>query len=395
MKKNKRKVLFAFDGYLYVNDSFEFYGVHVNEKIKKRYLQLGDQVSFLMRKKHLDSTNDNSKLSKIESDNFSFIEVPNFKSIRKLFKYYNEAKQLIEEAVKKHDIIIARLPTAIGRLAIQSAQKYNKPHLAEFVGCTFDAYWNYNWLGKIIAHYKMAQMKTLVKDLPYVIYVTREFLQNRYPTKGKTIDCSNVELYDIQSQDLEKRLRRIQSTNIKEMTLATVAAIDVPYKGQDDVIKAIAQLNRKNGWQLRYLIIGQGDDERLKRIAREEGVQDFVEILGSIAHAKVFDQLRDIDLYIQPSKQEGLPRAMIEAMSVACPALGAKTAGIPELIENQCIFQPGRVSELISTIQKIDQSWLKEQSILNFETTKKYHKHVLEKKRADFYQMFLEESNFD
>lgn len=394
MSNRKRKVLFAFDGYIYTDNKGSHYGVHVNEAIKQRYLHLGDHVSFLMRGKKLEAGIGSSNFSPINSEKFSFIEVPNFKTIRTWIKNKKRAIQLINTAVLEHDIIIARLPTAIGRLAILAARKYNKPHMVEFVGCTFDAYWNYNWQGKLIAHYKLAQMRKLVNDVPYIMYVTKEFLQNRYPSRGKQIQCSNVELEGFNQIDLDNRLRRIKHSNIQEMTLCTIAAIDVPYKGQDDVIEAIGILNRKMGWNLQYKIIGQGNPTRLNNLARKHGISDSVNIIGSIPHSEIFDHLRDIDLYIQPSKQEGLPRALIEAMSVACPALGAKTAGIPELLIGEAIFPAGKILNIVNRVRSIDKKWLKNQAKNNFEVAQEYQKHYLERKRKDFYQDFLNDTTY-
>ena len=44
--------------------------------------------------------------------------------------------------------------------------------------------------------------------------------------------------------------------------------------------------------------------------------------MGGVPHNKIFQLLDDIDLYIQPSLQEGLPRSVVEAMSRACPIIG-------------------------------------------------------------------------
>lgn len=392
--KPKRKVLFAFDGYLYQDVDGAYFGVYVDAATKNRYLSLGDHVTFLMRLESLEEGG-NHRYSPILSDNFSFIEVPNFKSIRRWVKYHRKAKKVIEAAVKENDVVVARLPSAIGRLTIEAAKKFDKPHLVEFVGCTFDGYWNYNWKGKLIAHFKLVQMQKLVQGLPYVIYVTKEFLQRRYPTRGKQISCSNVELNALDDSDLIQRLERIHRCNVKEMVVATIAAIDVPYKGQDDIIKVIAHLNNNEGWHLRYKIIGQGNPTRLKEIAQQLGITNDVEIVGSLKHAEVFDQLRDIELYIQPSKQEGLPRALIEAMSVACPALGARTAGIPELLDDRCIFSPGRIQQITQRISSIDQEWLIEQARRNFDVAKDYQKDILENRRKKFYKEFLSDHGFD
>ena len=172
--------------------------------------------------------------------------------------------------------------------------------------------------------------------------------------------------------------------------MCTVAALDVPYKGQVDVIKAIGQL-KKDGVLFKYKLIGQGNPAQLEKAIEKYEVKDLVEIVGPLPHNKVFDFLETIDVYVQPSKQEGLPRAMIEAMSKACPALGARTAGIPELISEECIFKPGNVGEITQKLKRIDTAWLIKQAALNFETAKEYQKEVLEERRKAFYQEFLQD----
>ena len=44
-------------------------------------------------------------------------------------------------------------------------------------------------------------------------------------------------------------------------------------------------------------------------------------------------------VYIQPSRIEGLPRALIEAMSRGCACVGSSVGGIPELLNNQYIHE--------------------------------------------------------
>lgn len=168
----------------------------------------------------------------------------------------------------------------------------------------------------------------------------------KYPTRGRSIHCSNVELQNIEEESLCERIDKINGSENKKLILGTVAAIDVPYKGQDDVINAVGIL-KKEGMAISYKIVGGGNAVMLNKIISQSNVKDRVEIVGRLKHEKVFNFLKGIDLYIQPSKQEGLPRALIEAMSKGCPALGARTAGIPELLSDECIFSPGTVSEIV------------------------------------------------
>src|SRR5699024_9377130 len=124
---------------------------------------------------------------------------------------------------------------------------------------------------------------------------------------------------DIEENSLTERIKKIKQSDSKRLVIGTLAAIDAPYKGQDDVIKAVHEL-KKEGVDVLYKIVGEGDPSRLEKIIAQNGVKNSVDIVGKMKHEKVFDFLKDIDLYIQPSKQEGLPRALVEAMSKACPA---------------------------------------------------------------------------
>lgn len=386
------KVLFAHDGPIYKGDSGDFYGVHLNDPLRKRYLQLGDHVTFVMRVLEL-SEDDAQKFSKISNENFDVVSVPNFKSIRLFLKNQRKASKIIGDAVQQSDIVVSRMPSAIGTLAIQYARQYNKPFLVEYVACTYDAYWNYSWKGKLVAHYYLFKQKWIMRSVPYTIYVTKKFLQERYPTRGQSINCSNVELKPVGADVLTARLEKISRMKPgQRLIIGTVAALDVRYKGQDDVICAIAKL-KKQGLEFEYQLVGQGNPAYLRSIIEEYGVQDLVTIVGPLRHDQIFDFYDRIDLYIQPSKQEGLPRALIESMSRACPAFGARTAGIPELLSPDTIFDGGDVNDIVRLLAGISNTKMAAMANANFEEAKDYQRDVLHERRLHFFQKFLKENN--
>lgn len=99
-----------------------------------------------------------------------------------------------------------------------------------------------------------------------------------------------------------------------------------------------------------------------------------------------------MDIYVQPSRQEGLPRAMIEAMSRGLPCIGAATGGIPELISAERIFRPGKLAQIVETVAEVcDTSTLADEARANFECAAQYSNTNLNARRTAFYEMFLEE----
>lgn len=354
-----------------------------------QYLSLGTDVTFLMRKKHLYESH-SGKLQKISSEDFNFIELPELMTLSTRIKNSRRANIILKKAVLEHDIIIIRLPSKAGSLAFKYCKKYNKPYIVEFVACVFDAYWNYNWKGKIIAPYFFIKQRLMLRNLTFVIYVTNKFLQSRYPTRGVHIGLSDVELMPVSTDILKKRLFKIKSWDGKSpLILGTIAAIDVPYKGQSDVIKAIYLLKRQNTI-FYYKMVGTGDKSKLQNLIDKYELNNQVEIIGPLPHEKIFSFLDNIDIYIQPSKQEGLPRSVIEAMSRGCPVLGANTGGISELIPENRIFPKGhykRISEMIYFLL-LKEEMMKDAE-RNFIFAKNYNINYLKKKRKLFYEKFL------
>lgn len=295
--------------------------------------------------------------------------------------------------VKNSDVVISRMPSFYGLKAIKYAKKFNKPYLVEMVGCPWDALWNHSIKGKVIAPYMTLKTKIEAKNAAYVLYVTNEFLQKRYPTNGKTVNCSNVALTEFNDDMLENRLKKIQRSE-KIVTIGTTAAVDVRYKGQQYIIEAIGKLKKRGITNFRYEIVGGGSQDYLKSIVEKNNVLDEVSFLGSMPHDKVFGWLETIDIYAQPSKQEGLPRALIEAMSRAVPSLGAKTAGIPELLDAKYIFSntSNNITEICSALVNFSKEDMEIQAKRNYNESKKYDKEIIDTRRKIFFEEFKNHS---
>ena len=383
-----KRVLFAHDGPLEVSPDGVPMGVHYTDALLQRYLQLGSTLTFLMRAKPV-SASEALSYSPLVRSGFSFQSVINAKGPLKFALYARHARKTVCQAVSGHDVIVARLPSLIGSWAFLEAKRLDKPVLVEFVACTWDALWNYGVLGKVTAPYFYLKNRLLLRYSSHTIYVTEQFLQTRYPSRGKSIQCSNVELKSSGEDVFSRRLNRISSTNNERpIILTTVAAVDVPYKDQATVIRALALMGR-DGDRYRYRIVGQGDPALLKKLARELGVFDLIEFVGPVMHSDISVVLDDTDIYIQPSRQEGLPRALIEAMSRGCPALGSNTGGIPELLTVDRIFSKGDIRRLVELIKSYSTDQMMQDAAENWKTAQKYDKEVLASRRAIFFKEFL------
>lgn len=302
-----------------------------------------------------------------------------------LFKplLHMEDKRIIQN-MEECDLVVGRVPCIISYRLYDCAKKLHKPFFSELMGCAWDAYWNHGIVGKIIAPYMYLKMKSVVKNADYGLYVTEKFLQKRYPCKNETVSASNVKINDVTDDVINKREEKISKMDKNNIVLMTSAAVDVRYKGHEYVIKAIPKL-KEHGINVTYYMVGGGDQTYLRKIAEKCGALENVIFTGRLTLDEVFEHLDKADIYIQPSLQEGLPRAMIEAMSRGCVCLGAKTAGIPELVDAECIFKRKSVSSIVKCILAIVKNDFTYYAKRNFEEAKKYKSDVLDERRNKYY----------
>ena len=378
-----------FHDHIFVKYKDDYYTTgSLNANVMKRYINLFGKIRLVTRQKNADKLASQIEPSSIPGTEFA--AVPNYKSPGKIFNYF-KARKIIKREVLNAEYIILRT-SSIANIAARYARKYNKPYLVEVVGCAWDANWNYSLLGKLVAPFAYLAQKKTVRDADFAIYVTNEYLQRKYPNKNNTTNCSNVELTEFDQSTLEQRLEKIKKLDSQDkIIIGTTAAVNVRYKGQQYVIKALSRLKSEGFTNYEYQLAGGGSQDYLRSAAEKYGVSDKVKFLGLMQHDKVLEWLNTIDIYVQPSRQEGLPRALIEAMSRAVPAFGARTAGIPELLDKDFIFSNTRknIDEICSILKSFDKKTMMNQAARNFEEAKKYDKSIIENRRNEFLRQFI------
>ncbi|MCD8232738.1 MAG: glycosyltransferase family 4 protein [Clostridiales bacterium] len=304
----------------------------------------------------------------------------------KLLALLHLRKAPLKKAVTEADIVIVRCSSFIGYFAADIAKHLKKPVLAEAMSCAWESFWNHGIAGKLLAPYMEWKMKSIFAAADYALYVTQDFLQQRYPCMNPTVGVSNVRIDNLSELVMENRCQHIaEKTLQKELYLMTCAAVDVKFKGQRYVIQAIPELN-KLGYYITYVCVGGGNQSYLKQIARKYRVESQVVFTGAVSHEKVFELLNQCDIYIQPSLQEGLPRSMIEAMSRGCPCIGARTAGIPELVPEACLVDCKSSRQIAETVAKMTTAGLIRYAEENFKKAAEYSDHVLADRRNAFFK---------
>ena len=117
----------------------------------------------------------------------------------------------------------------------------------------------------------------------------------------------------------------------EELAIGVVAALE-PRKGHDVLLRALAAVDREaSPW--RCLVCGGGSQrEPLARLAADLGLTARVRFLGE--QPQVADVLAALDVFVMPSRYEGLGVAVLEAMAMALPVVATAVGGIPETVES-------------------------------------------------------------
>jgi glycosyltransferase involved in cell wall biosynthesis len=356
-----------------------------------RYLDFADHVTVVSRTRELEEGAASDALTLVSRPGVAYRSIPSLSGPLARYANRREASRGLREALADADALIARLPSEIGTLSIRVAERLGLPWGVEVVTCTWDALWNYGtWQGKVYAPISWWSTRRLVRRADYAVYETQRFLQGRYPARGAMVGCPIVELPKVERTVLDLRLRRIRSWE-PPFRVGLIGALSVGFKGIDTAIEAL-RLRRGDLPELELRILGAGDPSRWAQLAAAAGLRERVHFDGVLPAGDAVNRwLDELDLYIQPSFQEGLPRGTLEAMSRGCPALSSTAGGLPELLEPDSLHRPGDAERLGALVvhAAADRDWQLTQAERNFDVARRYSKPELDRVRSEFWRDFV------
>ncbi|GAB3929257.1 glycosyltransferase family 4 protein [Larkinella terrae] len=128
-----------------------------------------------------------------------------------------------------------------------------------------------------------------------------------------------------------------------------------PRKGVFDLLDVISQNRSLFQGQLQLIIGGNGETEQLENYIREHQLEQIVAFEGWVVGQHKARLLTDCHLFVLPSYSEGVPFAILEAMSYGLPILSTPVGGTAEVVregENGFLVQPGDKAALFHYLKK-------------------------------------------
>jgi glycosyltransferase involved in cell wall biosynthesis len=359
----------------------------------ERYLRHFDELTVICRMS--DCTQAPPKWDLSSGPSVTFAGTPDDHGKPLMQLQHGTALRIIQREMNDCDAVIVR-QSDLGWLAAHEAQRRGIPWAVEVVGDAWDAYWNYgSLLGKLYAPIAWWNSRRWIGQADFVIYVTQEYLQKQYPCRGLSSGVSNVEIRPVPMSVLDRRIsqwRTEEKDASQALSIGMIGSLFNRYKGLHVALRALRRL-KGQGMPFHLHVLGNGKLDAWRKEAEQLGVADLLHLDGCLPSGEsVMQWLDGLDIYIQPSFQEGLPRALIEAMSRGLPALGSMCGGIPELLPEECLHRPGDDKTLARHMERMvrDRTWRIQQAQRNFSEAQNYYADRVEAKRDAFWRHFAE-----
>lgn len=132
---------------------------------------------------------------------------------------------------------------------------------------------------------------------------------------------------------VKNKLRKELDLNNDAVIIGTIGSF-CPNKDQLTFIKSIPDIINKIPNAV-FVIIGSGDEnykKELDELVKKLGLTGKVRFLG--ARSDIYDLIKDFNVFLLTSKQEGFPLVIIEAMAAGVPVISTNVGGISEVIKN-------------------------------------------------------------
>lgn len=373
------KLLFCHDHFFKVYNG-DFYSAGKLDYSKfEFYLKYFDSIHAIGRGQNINQLS--PSLFKSNGTSVVVSTLPNLSSL-KGFLNRTHAKNEIANLIDNADAVIVRLPSEIGLIAQKIALQKNKPVLVEVVASAKDCLWySGSVLKKLYSFILEKRVVNACKHARDVIYVTDGYLQRKYPTDYHSYAASDVEIDYV--------LDGKKWTDKNKYIVGMIGNPDLKIKGARTLYNSV-NLLRKKGINVEVRILG-GDGSLFKAKYAHTDIEWFTFDGVLSTRNDVLDWLGKVDIYVQPSLTEGLPRSLIEAMSRGIPCTATNVGGIPELISNEYLFTPNDDAALVQILEKLilSEAAYNKQSSSCSKQASNYTKEVLHKKRSQCYQNFV------
>ncbi|MFK3960825.1 glycosyltransferase [Guptibacillus hwajinpoensis] len=390
------ELLLVLEHHFYRDENGEVWSERViDREFIGRYLKVFNNVTVCARVSNKLPVKGN--LKKVSGENTSFLPLPDFKGYTGLILNMPKVLRIFLMNFKKFESVIFRAPSPLSLILYRFSIDKVKVGV-EFVMGADQFFSNKNIIMKVINRIITKEAQSLCLKANAVSYVTSEYLQKIYPSHSirygpdKQHFDSHYSSASLQDYNYYRKNWVLDNEPVI-FNIVHVGYMDSDRKGHKILIDSAKQVIEK-GYNIRVTFVGDGSlKESFIKQTIEHGIEDKVIFHGETNDKKeIVEILKQAHLFVLPSKSEGLPRVIIEAMATSTPCLASGVDGIPELLDEEYIVRSNFTDEYTEKIIGLFSNWeeMINASEKNYEKAKTFHNDILDKKRTEFYRQLKE-----
>jgi glycosyltransferase involved in cell wall biosynthesis len=328
-----------------------------------RYLEVFDRVLVVAR---IINREPQQNERRADGPGVSFRPLPDHTGPWQYLQVGRRARIVARDAIAECNSHLLRVPGLVGQMVWREIVDAKKPYALEVMGDPWDLFGPGTWphiSRPIFRRLATLQLKRICSQASAVHYLTSQALQRRYPPSKRaySVGFTDVLLENTGPQEeiilcRRDRLREApwkNSNNNSAIRIGFIGSFAQMYKGPDTLLRACV-LSQKR-LNLRLEMVGAGRYlSKMKALAAKLGIAHLARFHGELASGwAIFEFLDSVDLFVMPSRAEGLPRALLEAMSRGCPCIANAVGGIPELLEPTDLVPPNSPAKLAKLILQV------------------------------------------
>lgn len=291
---------------------------------------------------------DNIKKKLENCDKFFSINFERNPFSRNNIQAYCKLKKIIYD--NKYDIIHCHTPVAsvLARLAARNCKKtiviYTAHGFHFFEGAPLINWILYYPVEKFCSRYTDKLITINTEDFNRVKSWKLRNNGKVYYVPGVGINVAKINNIKVDTK-IKKQELDIYDDNVK--ILLSVGELN-KNKNHEVVIKALSKVKRRD---FIYFICGEGVlYNYLSEIIKSLELEDNIKLLGY--RNDILEILKITDLFIFPSKREGLPVSVLEAMASCLPIIASNVRGNRDLLSSENLFETDDIEKLVLLIEK-------------------------------------------
>lgn len=181
----------------------------------------------------------------------------------------------------------------------------------------------------------------------YLVVLSEEWKKNLEIVKTKTPKIVIENYSTIHKECLKRKNHQDKIILFLGFITELKGCFNIP-----DIAKKVIEQNAN----VKFILAGSGEIEKLQDILEEKGISQYFSFPGWVRKEEKENLLKNADIFLLPSYTEAMPMSILEAMGYGLPIVTTNVGGIPQLVEdgkNGYMTEPGNIDGFVKAILKL------------------------------------------